>query len=105
MAATGAAETWFLPRHAHWVFVTTYRRGAPGTAMLEACETAIRKACRNFSADLRGFNGEDDHVHLLAGHPPKVAVFALVNSLKEVPARRLRSQYAGRVNRASVRNH
>jgi putative transposase len=29
-------------------------------------------------------DGEDDHVHLLVNYPPKVAVSALVNSLKGV---------------------
>jgi putative transposase len=52
------------------------------------------------------------HVHpafvtkyLLAGYPPKVAVSALVNSLKGVPARRLRAEFTERVNRASLRGH
>jgi putative transposase len=34
-------------------------------------------------------------VHRLAGYPPKVAVPALVNSLKGVPARRLRPDFTG----------
>jgi putative transposase len=46
-----------------------------------------------------------DHGHLLVEYPPKVAVSALVNSLKGVPARRLRSEFAGRVNRASMHSH
>jgi hypothetical protein len=53
---------------------------------------------RRPDADLHEFNGEDDHVHLLAGYSPKVPVPALVNSLKGVPARRLRSEFTGRVN-------
>jgi hypothetical protein len=53
---------------------------------------------RRPGADLREFNGQDDHVHLLAGYPPKVPVPALVNSLKGVPTRRLRSEFTGRVN-------
>ena len=40
------------------------------------------KVCGDFGAELRDFNGEDDHVHLLIGYPPKVAVPALVYSLK-----------------------
>lgn len=59
----------------------------------------MRKACGDFGARLREFNGEDDHVHLLVGYPPKVAVSALVNSLKGVSGRRLRSEFTGRVNR------
>ena len=33
------------------------------------------------------FDGEEDHVHLLVNYPPKVAVSALVNSLKGVLCR------------------
>jgi putative transposase len=42
---------------------------------------------------------EDDQVHLLAGYPPKVSVAALVNTLKGVPARRLRPRYWSRIHR------
>jgi REP-associated tyrosine transposase len=44
-------------------------------------------------------------VHLLVNYPPKVSVSALVNSLKGVSARRLRSEYAGRVNQARMNSH
>jgi putative transposase len=91
--------------HVHLVFVTKYRRGVLDAAMLDACEAAMRKVCGDFGAELREFNGEDDHVHLLVDYPPKVAVAALVNSLKGVSARRLRSEFTGRVNRASIRGH
>jgi putative transposase len=91
--------------HAHLVFVTKYRRGILDDAMLRCCQAAMRKACEDFGAESREFNGEDDHVHLLVEYPPKVAVSALVNSLKGVPARRLRAEFTGRVNRASVHGH
>jgi putative transposase len=65
----------------------------------------MRKVCADFGAELREFNGQADHVHLLAGYPPKVAVSALVNSLKGTSARRLRAEFTGRVNRASIRGH
>ncbi len=42
--------------------------------------------CRDFGAERVAFDGEDDHVHLLVNYPPKVAVSALVNSLKASPA-------------------
>lgn len=91
--------------HVHLVFVTKYRRGVLDGEMLACCERVMRKVCEDFEADLREFNGEADHVHLLVHYPPKVAVSALVNSLKGVSARRLRSEYTGRVNRASMRGH
>jgi len=59
----------------------------------------LGKACDDFGATLAECNGEDDHVHLLAGYPPKVTVSALVNSLKGVPARRRRQHYRVREHR------
>ena len=44
-------------------------------------------------AELTEFNGESDHVHLLVNFPPKVALSALVNSLKGVSSRLLRKQF------------
>ena len=56
------------------------------------------RCCANSTA-------EDDHAHLLAEYPPKVAVSALVNSLKGVSARRLRAEFTGRVNRHLTHGH
>jgi REP element-mobilizing transposase RayT len=78
------------------VFVTKYRRGVLDADMLRSCQDAMRKVCDDFGAELREFSGEDDHVHLLVEYPPKVAVSALVNSLKGVSARRLRAEFTGR---------
>ncbi|EFL37306.1 ISSoc3, transposase [Streptomyces griseoflavus Tu4000] len=58
--------------------------------MLTRCEQIMRKVCEDFEAELKEFNGERDHVHLLVHYPPKVAVSKLVNSLKGVSARRIR---------------
>ena len=91
--------------HVHLVFVTKYRRGVLDTDMLACCHDAMQKVCGDFGAELREFNGEDDHVHLLVEYPPKVAVSALVNSLKGVSSRRLRSEFTGRVNRHVMHGH
>jgi putative transposase len=91
--------------HVHLVFVTRYRRGVLDEQMLTCCQDAMRKVCGDFEAVLREFNGEADHVHLLVDYPPKVSVSALVNSLKGVSARRLRSQYPGRVDQARMNGH
>lgn len=85
--------------------MTKYRRDVLDADMLGCCEQAMRKVCADFGAELREFNGEGDHVHLLVQYPPKVAVSALVNSLKGVSARRLRSEFTGRVNRHLMHGH
>ncbi|MET7332807.1 IS200/IS605 family transposase [Nonomuraea sp. NPDC005650] len=79
--------------HADLVFVTKYRRGAFTDPMLIRCEQIMREVCADFEVELREFNGEDDHVHLLVHHPSKVALSKLVNSLKGVSARMLRKEF------------
>ncbi|MET7989043.1 IS200/IS605 family transposase [Streptomyces sp. NPDC005281] len=86
--------------HAHLVFVTKYRGGVMNDETLTRCEQVMRKVCEDFAAELKEFNGETDHVHLLVHHPPKVALASLVNSLKGVSSRRLRAEFTGRVNPA-----
>ena len=48
---------------------------------------------RHFEAELTEFNGEGQHVHLLVSFPPKMAVAKLVNSLKGVSSRRMRTEF------------
>jgi putative transposase len=89
----------------HLVFVTRYRRDVLNDAMLTLCERVMRDVCAGMGAELREFNGEDDHVHLLVHYPPKLAISTLVNSLKGVSARYLRQEFTGRVNRHLMRGH
>ena len=91
--------------HVHLVFVTKYRRGVFTLAMLQRCEEVMRAVCADFEAEIKEFNGERDHVHLLVQYPPKVALSKLVNSLKGVSSRRLRQEYTGQVNRAIMHGH
>ncbi|RLU92151.1 IS200/IS605 family transposase [Streptomyces griseocarneus] len=88
--------------HAHLVFVTKCRGRVFTPAMLERCEEIMRAVCVDFEAELKEFNGEADHVHLLVHYPPKTALSKLVNSLKGVSSRRLRQEYTGQVNRAVI---
>src|SRR5262249_3361125 len=91
--------------HVHLVFVTKSRRGVLDEQMLRRCEETMRKVCEDFEAELKEFNGEAGHVHLLGTYPPKGAVAKLVNSLKGVSARHLRKEFTGRVNRAIMHGH
>jgi len=85
------------------VFAAKYRRGVFNTQMLNRCEHLMAQVRADFEATLAEFNGEEDHVHLLAAYPPKVALSHLVNSLKGVSSRRLRQDFVGRINRAAMR--
>lgn len=79
--------------HAHLVFVTKYRHGVFTGIHLERLEEIMRDVCANFEVELREFNGETNHVHLLINFPPKVALPRLVNSLKGVTSRRMRQEF------------
>jgi putative transposase len=88
--------------HAHLVFVTKYRRDVLSQPAIEDLAAIFAKVCRDFGAELKQCNGEDDHVHLLVIYPPKVALSALVNSLKGVSSRLLREhrpEIAGRYSK------
>ena len=62
------------------------------TCLLDDLRGILASVCADFEAELVEFDGEDDHVHLLVNYPPKVAVSALVNSLKGVSSRMIRKK-------------
>ena len=78
--------------HAHLVFVTKYRRGVFTKEVIDDLRVIFAGVCLDFEAQLVEFDGEDDHVHLLVNYPPKVALSALVNSLKGVSSRMIRKK-------------
>jgi hypothetical protein len=53
----------------------------------------MRDVCTDFGCELAEFNGEDEHVHLLANFPSTVAISRLVNRLEGVSSRRLRQEF------------
>ena len=83
----------FFAIHSHLVFVTKYRRGVFRQEHLDSLHRILADVCKDFDAELIEFNGERDHVHLLINYPPKVALSALVNSLKGVSSRLLRKEF------------
>lgn len=78
--------------HVHLVFVAKYRRKVFDAAAIDSLRAIFAKVCTDFEAVLVEMDGESDHVHLLVEYPPKVAVSALVNSLKGVSSRLLRQE-------------
>ena len=73
--------------------MTKYRHPVFGSRHLDRMEQIMRDVCADFGAELREFNGEASHVHLLVNFPPAVALSRLVNSLKGVSSRRLRQEF------------
>ena len=59
----------------------------------------MRDACAEMKTELREFNGEADHVHLLVHYPPPLPISLLVNRLNGVSSPRLRQQYRAEVHK------
>ncbi|MFG3287571.1 IS200/IS605 family transposase [Streptomyces sp. NPDC048179] len=78
----------------HLVFVTKLRRKAFIGVHLARMEEVMRSVRAGFECELVESNGESDHAHLLVNFAPKGAVSKLVNSLKGVSSRRLRSKFS-----------
>jgi putative transposase len=76
----------------HWIFVAKYRRRVFDTQAIDLLRGIFANVCSHARATRVQMDGEDNHVHLLVHYPPKVAVSALVNSLKGVSSRLLRQQ-------------
>ena len=76
--------------HVHLVFVTRYRYRVFDKDALERLRSIFATVCDKAGARLVEMDGEDDHVHLPVGYPPKMAAATLVNSLKGVSSRLLR---------------
>jgi len=91
--------------HTHLVFPAKNRRGMPGADMPQRCQDTMRTARPDFGAEPPESSDQDDHLHLLADDPPKAAISALVNSPKDVPARRLRSEFTSQVNQHIMHGH
>jgi putative transposase len=78
--------------HVHLVFVTKYRRNVFTKEIIADLKNIFSSVCSKYESELKEFDGERDHVHLLVYYPPKVAISKLVNSLKGVSARMLRQK-------------
>lgn len=72
----------------HLVCVTKYRRKILTTESLTVIEKSFGEVATKMGLELREFNGESDHIHVLLEYPPKLSISQIVNSLKGVSSRR-----------------
>ncbi|MBE9062234.1 IS200/IS605 family transposase [cf. Phormidesmis sp. LEGE 11477] len=75
----------------HLVCVTKKRRKIFTSKSLENIEESFRSVAEKMNFEIREFNGESDHVHVLLEYPPKLSISQMVNSLKGVSSRKYRS--------------
>ena len=83
---------------AHLVLTTKYRRKLFTKAMLDRTHEILEDLLNKWECKIVEFNGEENHVHLLFQYHPGIDLSKLVNSLKTVTSRRLRSEFKEQVN-------
>jgi putative transposase len=79
--------------HYHLVMVTKYRRKCITAPILERLRAIVALRCENWGGTLIEFNGEADHVHVLASLPPNLDLSRFVNNLKTTSSRLLRKEF------------
>ena len=91
--------------HAPIVLVPKYRKKVVTDRVSTELNAAFEDACGRFGAEIEAFETNDDHAHLLASYPPKVALSRLVMSLKTNSSRRVREQHWPEIERALWGEH
>lgn len=78
----------------HLVLVTKFRRKSLNAEMLDRINIIIKELLTKWECELIEFGKEADHVHTLLETHPSVDLSKLVNNIKTVTSRRLRSEYS-----------
>lgn len=77
----------------HLVFTTKYRRKVMTPNILEEVRSLLTETAEKMGCTPMEVNGEADHVHVLLAFPPSLSVSSIVNALKTVSSRMIRSKY------------
>ncbi|UKO98128.1 IS200/IS605 family transposase [Nostoc sp. UHCC 0870] len=78
----------------HLVLVTKFRRKSLTGEILARMKSIINELLFKWECELIEFGGESDHVHLLIETHPSIDLSKLVNNIKTVTSRKLRSEFS-----------
>lgn len=82
----------------HAVFVIKYRRKVISPEILDFMEDHTRYLIEErFNGKLIGFNGEEDHIHILFELPPSAAPSVIVCNLKTQLSKEVRKRYVEQI--------
>ena len=77
----------------HLIFVVKYRKKVLTNSYLLLIDNVFKRTFQELGCELIEFGGEADHVHLLVGLSPKVAICRLVRRLKGASSHELRKKF------------
>jgi hypothetical protein len=76
-----------------------------GSSVCPPGQVSMRETCTALGAELREFNGEEDHVHHLVFYPPTLAITALVMRLRGISSDTLRAENRLHMYTQHMRGH
>ena len=76
------------------VLVTKDRRKCITRPMLDRLQEIIAQRCEDWGGELLEFDGETDHVHVLAALPPNLDPSHFVNNVKTTSRRLIRRDFS-----------
>lgn len=79
----------------HLVFTTKYRRKVMSAEILEEVKFSVQNAAEKIGCRVLDINGEADHIHILLLFPTSLSIASIVNTLKTVSSRMIRSNHPG----------
>ena len=77
----------------HLIFTTKYRRKVMSPEILQEIKESLSQAAQKIGCQPVEINGEADHVHLLVLFPTTLSISSIVNTLKAVSSRMIRSKH------------
>ena len=83
----------------HLVLTTKYRRKALSELIRKRMEAIFSELLISWRCELIEFGGEDDHIHILFAAHPAMDLSKLVNNLKTVVSRRIRSEFPSELSK------
>lgn len=75
------------------VLVSKYRYKVINVDVLNRLREIFKATCQKWECELKEFNGEVDHVHMLIDINPKVQISTFANNLKTVSSRLIRKEF------------
>jgi putative transposase len=78
----------------HLVLIAKYKGKVINAQILQRLREIFADICQKWDCELKEFNGELDHVHLLIDINPKVQISAFANNLKTVSSRLIRKEFS-----------
>lgn len=88
---SGAHSVYAL--HYHLILVTKYRQNTFTPERADFMRHVVEGFAENYGVDIKNFEGERDHVHILFKAKPITDLVRFVNTLKGASARRIKNEF------------